>query len=386
MPWKESDKVTERMQFISRYQGGERISDLSKEFGISRQTGHALVKRYERFGTDALNDKSSRPTTSPNRTPPAKADRIVALREKHPTWGPKKLKKRLEVLEPDVRWPAASTIGVILADAGLSQKRKRRRRASPNVPTERRETSAPNELWCIDYKGQFKLGNRSYCYPLTATDHYSRYLLGCEALENTKTNPAQITFLHLFDRYGLPDAIRSDNGSPFASTGRAGMSRLAVFFMRLGIALERIEPGKPQQNGRHERMHLTLKQDTTRPPAANSLAQQQRFDVFTKVFNQERPHEAIDMKTPSELYQVSKRKLPESLPIPDYPLHDRTLRVSNSGHLYLRSMGHAYLGSAFAQQQVGLREIEDGTWLVTFMELDLGYLDTQTKKIIDLPN
>lgn len=384
MPWRESDKVTERMRFISRYLEGERIVDLSREFGISRQTGHAVVKRYKLFGPAALADRSSRPWRSPNRTPKAKAERIVELRRKHPTWGPKKLKQRLERLHPDVRWPAPSTIGAILDDAGMVRRRKRRRRASPS-PTRRRETTAPNQLWCIDYKGQFKLGNGRYCYPFTVTDHFSRFLAGCEALENTGTSDAQTALWAAFGDYGLPEAIRSDNGSPFASCGRLGLSRLSVALMRLGIDIERIEPGKPEQNGRHERMHLTLKQDATRPAGANVLAQQETFDAFRKTFNDERPHEALGMKTPSDVYRRSERQLPDTIAALEYPLHDLTSRVKKKGSFYMPSLGLVFLGEAFAYQDIGIREVESGTWLVSFMELDIGYLDAETKRIIDLP-
>ena len=386
MPWKESDKMTERMQFIARYQRGERISDLSKEFGISRQTGHALIKRYEECGIDGLKDRSSRPAVSPNRTSHAKVEKIVALRKMHPTWGPKKIKARLEVIAPDIRWPAASTVGAILSDAGLTKARKRRRCATPSASGDLRSTTKCNELWCIDFKGQFRLGNRNYCYPLTVTDHFSRYLIGCDALENTKTEGALAAFWELFDRHGIPTAIRSDNGAPFASTGFLGLSKLSVAFMRLGIQLERIEPGKPQQNGRHERMHLTLKQDTTRPPAQGFLAQQQKFDAFMTTFNEQRPHEALGMKTPSELYQASEKRLPKTLPVPEYPMHEETAKVFRNGNFRMPKVGAAYLGLAFADQTIGLREIETGTWLISFMETDLGYLDIETMKVMSLPN
>jgi putative transposase len=384
MPWEESDKVTERMRFVTRHLDGERISDLSREFGISRQTGHALVKRYKLFGPAALKDRSSRPHRSPNRTPAAKAEEILKLRKKHPTWGPKKLKERLERLQPDVRWPACSTIGAILADAGVVRRRKRRRRAFPSR-TRRRETTAPNELWCMDYKGHFRLGNGQYCYPLTVTDHYSRFLAGCEALENTRTGCAEMTLWALFAELGVPDAVRSDNGAPFASCGRLGLSRLSVRLMRLGIEVERIEPGHPEQNGRHERMHLTLKQDATRPPAANILAQQEKFDLFRATFNEERPHEALSMRTPADVYLPSTKRLPERMPSLSYPLHDHTCRVYPSGSFRLPAVGLVYLGLAFADQDIGLREIGTKTWLVTFMDLDIGYLDANTKQIIDIP-
>lgn len=385
MPWKESDKVNERTKFISRYFDGERVSDLAKEFGVSRQTGHTLVNRYALFGPLALIDRSSRPHGSPHKTPPAKVEEIIKLRKQHPTWGPRKLKERLERLHPEIRWPAASTIGVILADHQLVRPRRRRRRASPS-PTRRRETTAPNELWCVDFKGQFRLGNGSYCYPLTVTDHYSRFLLGCEALENTRSGGAATALWSTFADYGLPQAIRTDNGAPFASVGRLGLSRLSVQLMCLGIELERIEPGHPEQNGRHERMHLTLKQDSTRPPATNILAQQEKFDAFRAVFNEQRPHEALGMKTPSEVYEVSTSPLPEKLLTPEYPLSDLTCSVSQSGHMYVPRVGDVYLGTAFARQTIGLRELDTGTWLVSFLDIDIGYLDAQTKKILDLPS
>lgn len=385
MPWKESDKVTERMRFIARHEEGERISDLCQEFGISRQTAHAVIRRYQEHGPKGLEDRSSRPFRSPHRTPRTIAEKVIALRTKRPTWGPKKLKSRLHELEPEVNWPAASTIGAILADAGLVGNRKRRRRASPNT-TGLRTTQAPNELWCMDYKGQFRLGNRSYCYPFTVTDHQSRFLLCCDALENTKTLETQMSLRATFAAYGLPAAIRSDNGSPFASTGRAGLTTLSVWLMRCGVGLERIEPGKPQQNGRHERMHLTLKQDTTRPAAHALLGQQEKFDQFRQVFNEERPHEALDMKPPATMYRPSTRKLPDELPPLEYPLHDATPRVARNGSFYLPKVGHAYLTTALAHQRIGLRHIESHTWLVSFMDLDIGYLDTQTNRVIDIPS
>ena len=237
----------------------------------------------------------------------------------------------------------------------------------------------------MDYKGQFRLGNRSYCYPFTVTDHFSRFVLCCDAHENTKTAGARSSLLATFSEYGMPEAIRSDNGSPFASTGRAGLTKLSVWLMRLGVRLERIEPGKPQQNGRHERMHLTLKQETTRPAAHGSLAQQEKFDSFRSVFNEQRPHEALQMKTPSSHYQSSKRTLPAELLPLEYPLHDYSPKVSRKGAFRLRGQGQFYLGEAFAGQNIGLRQVDSGTWLISFMDLDIGYLDVDTRTIVDLP-
>jgi hypothetical protein len=248
-----------------------------------------------------------------------------------------------------------------------------------------RETESPNELWCMDYKGQFRLGNREYCYPFTVTDHFSRFLIGCEALESTRSVDTQTVLLSFFGEYGLPDAIRSDNGTPFASQGRLGLSRIGVQLLRLGVAIERIEPGKPQQNGRHERMHRTLKADATRPAAPCQLRQQEKFNKFRHTFNEERPHEALDMKTPASVYAASTRSLPQVIPAPEYPLHDLTVGVSNRGTFWMRGLGYISIGAAFSEETLGLRQVEEGTWLVSFMNLDVGYLDSHTKKIIDLP-
>jgi transposase InsO family protein len=271
----------------------------------------------------------------------------------------------------------------VLKDEGLVRGRKRRRRASPS-PTPLRESNAPNELWCIDFKGQFRLGNGKYCYPLTVTDQYSRFLLGCEALDDTRTGPAQQALELVFRTYGLPKAIRSDNGAPFASTSHQGLSRLSVWLMRLGVELERIQPAHPEQNGRHERMHRTLKEDTTRPAAHNSLRQQERFDTFQRVFNEERPHEALDMKTPKSLYRPSERAFPDTLSSLSYPLHDLTRLVSYNGLIRMGQAGQFYIGKAFAAQPIGLRQLEAQTWLVSFMDLDLGYLDLDSRRLLPI--
>lgn len=361
------------------------MSDLCREFEISRKTGHKLKKRFEMHGVEGLYERSRRPKRSPQRTPQVIAERVVALRRKYPTWGPKKLRVRLQVLHPEIRWPAASTIGILLKDAGLVDGRKRRRRAWPTPASERRQSQGPNEVWCIDFKGQFRLGKGHYCYPLTVTDHYSRFLLGCEALEGTKADPAGRALEGVFRSYGLPRCMRSDNGSPFASTGLGGLTQLSVWLLRLGIELERIDPGHPEQNGRHERMHLTLKQDTTRPAADNSLQQQERFDEFRTRYNEERPHEALEMRTPASFYEPSSRKLPHTLEPPSYPLHDLHRNVSQAGCVRLE--GHdVYLSKALIGQRVGLTQLESATWLVSFMQMDLGYLDLSTRSVLPLPN
>jgi transposase InsO family protein len=385
MPWKESHRVSERMDFITRLRAGERMTDLCIEYGISRKTGHKLKKRFELEGPKGLYDRSRRPVCSPQRTPEAVVEQLLQMRHRYPTWGPKKLRAKLEREQPDVRWPAESTIGVLLKDAGLVDGRRRRRRAWPTPPSERVAAEAPNELWCMDFKGQFRLGNRLYCYPLTVTDQASRFLLGCEALSNTKTVPTAAALELVFRDHGLPQRMRSDNGSPFASTGLSGLTQLSVWLMRLGIQLERIDPGCPQQNGRHERMHLTLKQETTRPAAPTLMQQQERFDRFRACFNDERPHEALEMKTPSQVYKPALRRLPERLPEPAYPLHDEVRPVSRGGQIRFQGRD-IHIGRALIGQHVGLRHIENDVWLVSFMDIDIAYLDPKDATVTPIPN
>jgi len=244
-----------------------------------------------------------------------------------------------------------------------------------------RQSAAANELWCIDFKGQFRLGNGALCYPLTVTDHYSRFLLGCEALDSTQGTPAKEALKQVFREYGMPQAIRSDNGPPFASNSIAGLSVLSVWWLKLGIRPERIQPGHPEQNGRHERMHLTLKQETTRPPGRNLLQQQERFDEFVQTYNVERPHEALGDRPPATLYASSERSLPKDDPEPTYPLHDLIQRLNPSGTISFGSPRQSYrIGRALANELVGLREVEDGRWLVSFADLDLGYIDLRERR------
>ena len=376
MPWKVSDVMEERMKFVVRLMSGERMSDLCREFGISRTTGHKFQKRYEEYGPEGLCDQPRRPERVPNRTSEEIRQLIVDLRRERPTWGPKKLKNELERRHSGVCIPAASTIGELLNREGLVKRRKRRRRREATYSTERLESNAPNDVWCADFKGEFRLRNQRYCYPLTISDHFSRFLLGCESLESTKGCGAKVVFEETFRQYGLPGVIRTDNGSPFASTGLLGLTRLSVWWLRLGIELEHIEPGHPEQNGRHERLHLTLKQEATRPAAANHLQQQECFDRFQEQYNDQRPHEALGMKRPAEVYRVSMRSYPETLPEPEYPLHDDTRVVHECGHVRLWKRNQScYLSSALAGQRVGLREEEGGRWLISFLHIDLGCYD-----------
>jgi transposase InsO family protein/transposase-like protein len=378
MPWKESCPMEERVKFIGELLQGESMTDLCKEYGISRKTGYKFKKRFAAYGVEGLRDESNKAHYHPNQTPQEIEKLIVDLRTKKTSWGPKKLKSRLEKLYPGLNIPAHSTIGDILNRYDLP-KRKMRRRKHYAQPTSLHESEKPNDIWCVDFKGQFKLGNQRYCYPLTVSDHFSRYLLGCEGLENTKTGPTMAVFEEVFQAYGLPISIRSDNGAPFASCGLAGWSRLSVWWMRLGINLERIEPGKPQQNGRHERMHLTLKQDATRPAKNNFLQQQECFDQFQHDYNKIRPHEALQMKTPHEVYVKSNRPYPGKLKPLEYPLHDTSSKVQHTGVVKIYGGHRFYLSSSLEHERVGFREIKPGLWLVSFIDHDLGYYNESTK-------
>lgn len=377
MPWKESHTVNERMRFVTRLESGEPMSELCREFGISRKSGYKFWDRYRKLGAVGLFDQSRKPACSPQRTPDGIRNLILNLKREKPHWGASKIRAYLLRKQPDLKLPSRHTLHGILDQNGLVvHQGKRRRKPGGEVFQKNLAVSeAPNHLWCADFKGQFKLRNLRYCYPLTITDHFSRYLIRCEGLDSTAEDAAKQVFLEAFQEFGLPDALRTDNGSPFASRGLLGLSQLSVWWLRLGIRIERSEPGHPEQNGRHERMHLTLKQQTTRPAAQNFLQQQERFDLFQREFNLERPHEALKMKTPAEIYIPSKRAYPSSLPEPDYPLHDLTALVYPNGSVVLGRKFKFSLSQTLVGQQVGLREEDEDLWRVTFMNLDLGFYD-----------
>jgi transposase InsO family protein len=388
MPWKERTKMQERLLFIARHEQGESISELCREYGISRKTGHKFLNRYRTVGLAGLEDHRRRPYTNPNQTKQLIVDLIIQLKQEKPHWGSAKIKELLSRRYPNIPAPARSTIHLILDRQGLIKKRNQRRIFLKAKPTGLQPSNGSNDLWCIDFKGQFRMGDKQYCYPLTVTDQHSRFLLSCEALLNTKSESVFPVFEEIFLEYGLPNRIRSDNGSPFASQGILGLSRLSVWFLRHGISLERIEPGKPQQNGAHERMHRTLKQSTTRPPENNILKQQERFDIFKKEYNYERPHEALQMKTPSEVFITpSSRKLCDLKDI-EYPLHDFSTRVYCCGTVRIpgggRQVKKVYIGSALYGEKIGFRETEEGLWEVSFMDYDIGVYDGETNQFTPL--
>jgi transposase InsO family protein len=384
MPWRECSVMEERLRFVARLLDGEGMSDVCREFGISRKTGYKIFNRYKDEGLEALTDRSRRPVRYANQLPDQIERMIVRLKKEKPHWGARKIRELLvRNLAGDVRIPAKSTVHAVLDRHGLVSRARRRRNRAQGTPLS--QAGAANELWCVDFKGEFKLGDGRYCYPLTVTDQASRYLLMCEALESTREAPVLEAFARLFDERGLPGAIRSDNGLPFASpNGLYNLSRLAVFWLRLGIAIERIRPGHPGENGRHERMHRTLKQETTRPPGSNSLQQQARFDAFVNEFNTERPHEAIAMKTPAELYAPSSRAY-RGLPEVEYPFHDRDILVTACGRICMHRK-KINLSTVLAGQKLGIKEVDDGIWLVTFMHYDLGYIDLEQRTLQTIDN
>jgi transposase InsO family protein len=360
------------------------MTDLCREFGISRKTGYKIFDRYKEHGLEALTDRSRRPVRYANQLPGQVESLIVSLKRNKPHWGARKIRELLlRRLPGDLRLPAKSTIHAVLDRHGLVKRMGKRRSRATGTPLSK--AFAPNDLWCADFKGEFKLGNGRYCYPLTVTDQASRFLLMCEALETIREEVAITAFERLFADRGLPRAIRSDNGVPFASPNALfNLSKLAVWWLRLGIAIERIKPGHPQQNGRHERMHLTLKKEATRPAGMNSLQQQARFDDFVHEFNVERPHEAIAMKCPAEVYLPSRRPY-RGLPDLDYPLHDRDVLVTACGRIciYRKKIN---VSTVLAGQRLGIKEVDEGIWLVSFIDYDLGYIDLEQRTLQPVDN
>jgi transposase InsO family protein len=376
--------MDERLRFVARLLEGESMTDACREFGISRKTGYKIFNRYKEMGSEALSDRSRRPVRYANQLPHQIESLIVRFKREKPHWGARKIRELLvRRLDGDLRIPAKSTIHAVLHRNGLVKGIRRTRHRSTGTTLS--VGASPNDLWCVDFKGEFKLGNGQYCYPLTVTDHASRYLLMCEALQSTREATAITAFEQLFLERGLPSFIRSDNGVPFASPNALfNLSKLSVWWLRLGIAIERIQPGQPQQNGRHERMHLTLKREATRPPGMNSLQQQARFDSFVQEFNNERPHEALTMKTPAEVYSPSPRQY-RGLPEISYPLHDRDVVVTACGRICLHRK-RVNLSHVFAGQRVGIKEVDEGIWIVSFMHYDLGYIDLEQKTLQPLDN
>lgn len=375
--------MEERYRFVQEYRSEEAsLAELCRRYGVSRKTGYKCIERYELSGLDGLRDQSRAPEHHPNEISPEIIDAVLDMRRSHPQWGPNTLRARLERLDGVTRWPAASTIGEILKRAGLTVPRKKRRHAPPSQ-SPLSHVELPNQVWCADFKGWFRCTDGSRCDPLTITDGYSRYLLRCQALTGMDEASAQGIFDAAFREYGIPEAIRTDNGEPFASVGVAGLSRLSVWWIKMGIHPERIPPGKPQHNGRHERMHRTLKRATAAPPAANLRAQQKAFDRFRQEYNHERPHQALHMNTPADYYVASTRGYPSRTAEPEYA-DDCIVRTIGPCGTFRWKYSKIFLGKALAKERVGLKPVEDGMWEVWFSFYPVALFDERKGHISKL--
>lgn len=374
-----------RKEFIRHALSGRvAITELCVAFGISEKTGHKWISRFRKDGESGLADRSHVAHTIPHRVPADLRREITALRQQHPTWGPRKLRAVLQRRAPRTTWPAASTMGELLRSEGLVRSRKRRRE-SIGLPIDAGLTvaNAPNEVWTTDFKGEFRLGSGSYCYPLTVQDAESRFLVGTTGLCSTATIPSQIVFDRHFEEFGLPLVIRSDNGPPFASARSLGrLSTLSAWWIRLGIRPERIKPGNPQQNGQHERMHKTLKAEATRPSSQTLPEQQQRFDRFRDEYNNERPHESLDQATPASRYTKSPRKYPSMLPELSYPAHYDVKAVGTNGMAYFKRHSF-FLSTALSGYEIGFEESDDELWTVSFGLLELGSYHSASNTFIE---
>jgi len=383
MPWKETCVMDQKVQMISDYLKSEHsISEIGEHYGVSRKTVHKWISRYERGGIEALKEASRSPQRHPNATAPQIISQLIDTKLRHKYWGPKKVVIFLQRQYPEKRWPAVSTVQSILRKEGLVRPRHLRRHTPPySRPFQ--ACQKPNDSWSIDYKGQFRTGDGRLCYPLTITDNYSRYLLTCQGLRHPSYETTRYYLERALREYGLPLVIRSDNGTPFASSGLGGLSRLAVWLIKLQIIPERIALSHPEQNGRHERMHRTLKEAVCQPPR-NSLAQQQKtFDRFRLDYNEERPHEAHGMKTPASVYCPSMRIYP-SKPVPvEYDGWMTIRRVMPSGCIKWRNES-IYVSQALAGEPVSLKQIADTTWEIRFSFLPLGILDETKRKVLPM--
>jgi len=382
MPWKGVTVSEQRQRFIEDYQlNYYSISELAERFGISRRTAHKWINRYKQHGQAGYEEVSRRPHSCPWRTDQVIVAELVALRKAHPRWGPRKLLELMKRRDPKRRLPAVSTAARILSREGLVKPRRRYRRAHPGCP--KSTPQGPNDIWATDYKGQFRLKNGSYCFPLTVSDLSSRFLLGVDAHPAISLEKTFEHFRQVFRVYGLPNRIRTDNGVPFASNALARLSQLSVWFIKLGICPELIEPGKPQQNGVHERMHRTLKQEATIPPASSLRSQQRKFDRFREEFNEERPHEALKMKRPGDVYQRSNREMPKRIEPYDYPRHFLVRRVSRAGTIRVFHK-QIFVSNTLHEDYVGLEEVDDGVYDLYFCFYQIGRYELRANKIHDI--
>jgi putative transposase len=376
MPWRTTCVLEERRRFVEEWvRGDEARSHLCQRYGISRRTGYQWVARHQADGPAGLVDRSHARHHQPQAVSAAVDAAVVAVRGAHPFWGPRKLRAWLDWHEPGIAWPAPSTIGLLLQRHGLTRPRRRRRRTAPATPP-LAGAVLPNDVWSGDFKGWFYTGDGARCLPFTLTDNASRFLLRCQVVTRADFAAVQPRLAAAFREYGLPRALRTDNGPPFGSTAAAGLSRLAVWCIKLGIQPERIQPGHPEQNARHERMHATLARETTRPPQATGRAQQRCFDTFRQRFNYERPHEALGQRPPATVYAPSPRPYPERLPELEYAAYALLRRVHPNGAIKWRGQA-VFVSQALAGEVIALTEVLDDCWRVAFGPVTLGWFHTR---------
>lgn len=382
MTWKETCTVSERCLFVEAWLSRDfEVSELCERFGVSRKTGHKWISRFKAEGMNGLADRTRARHSQAHRTPTAVVERILALKYRFPEWGPVTIQSALYRAESTGSWPAVSTIGSLLAEHGLVKRRRPRQKTPPHSQPLAHAT-APNAVWSGDFKGQFRLGDGRWCYPLTLTDNHSRLLLACKGLTSPQLAPSIALYKQVFREYGLPGVIRTDNGWPFAMNTLGGLSPLAIWLLKLGVYPERIDPGCPQQNGRHERMHRTLKAATANPPKGNLAAQQRAFNCFRKEFNEERPHQALQRgQCPIDVHQPSLRCYPEQLPAMEYPADFEVRKVKYGG--YIKLWGEPiYTTRQLTGEYIGLEPLDHGRWQLYFGALKLGVVDERIGRVI----
>ena len=379
MPWRETSPMDQRLHFVQEFETGLfTMTELAAQYEISRKTGYKWLERYDAEGALGLRDRSRRPHASPQARDPELLAWLLRLRGRHPRWGPKKLLAVAAREQPTADWPSPATVSTHLKSRGLIPAR-RQRRPPIRVASRREPITHANEVWTADFKGEFRTGDGAYCYPLTLRDGFSRFVLRCDALTAHTLRVTRPRFERAFAEYGLPERVRSDNGPPFGGPGLGRLSALAVWWIRLGIVPERIEPGHPEQNGAHEQFHAVLKADTARPPASNAVAQQRRFNRFCAEYNHERPHEALGQTVPATRYHPSPRPFPRRLPPLEYPGHAEIRRVDQNGYV---SWGRPlFVSAALAREDVAFEEVADGIWTVTFASIVLGRFHERSHRI-----
>jgi transposase InsO family protein len=380
MAWRASSVVEQRKKFVQEYESGEwTMAELCRKYEISRESGYKWVKRSRMEGEGGLEDRSRAPSRHPNQTASSIEQQLLHLRQRHPTWGARKLRAYLQQKQPKRVWPAASTVGALLKREGLTVPRRRLSRTPPySQPLQ--SAIEPNQLWCADFKGWFRTRDGQRIDPLTMTDAASRYLLRCQAVDKTNTEQVKAIFEATFRQYGLPLAIRTDNGPPFASKAIAGLSRLSLYWIKLGILPERIAAGHPEQNGSHERMHRTLNAETSSPPEAHRRAQQEAFDRFKPIFNEQRPHEALGMKTPASCYSYSPRSYPAKVAEPEYD-SDLEVRLVQEHGQFKWNGSKVFISEVLRGERIGLELIEEDHWLVYFSSMPIALFDSHERLI-----